>query len=181
MPSVDAGNAEARPDAGNADAQTDAGNVESWHDTVNAGRDARARRPPPTRVWRRVLTPASTAGNTLACARTTHRQGRITPPCDPAPSCQAQSFGHPGAIFGLLAYARTTHRQDLKVSCNKEGRKEVKAPASGKLQGNSREFQGNSRGIPGNLLGKFQGIPGNSSIREIPAREFQGISGNSME
>ncbi len=56
MPSVDAGNAEARPDAGNADAQTDAGNVESWHDTVNAGRDARARRPPPTRVWRRVLT-----------------------------------------------------------------------------------------------------------------------------
>ena len=48
MPSVDAGNAEARPDAGNADAQTDAGNVESWHGTVNAGRDARALRPPPT-------------------------------------------------------------------------------------------------------------------------------------
>ena len=98
MPSVDAGNAEARPDAGNADAQTDAGNVESWHDTVNAGRDARARRPPPTRVWRRVLTPASTAGNTLACARTTHRQDRITPPYDPVPSCRAQGFGDPGAI-----------------------------------------------------------------------------------
>ena len=181
MPSVDAGNAEARPDAGNADAQTDAGNVESWHGTVNAGRDARARRPPPTRVWRRVLTPASTAGNTLACARTTHRQGRITPPCDPAPSCQAQSFGHPGAIFGLLAYARTTHRQDLKVCCSKEGRKDVKAPASGKVQVNPREFQGNSRKITGNFQGNswgFPEIPRSGTFQPGDSRESQRIPGN---